>query len=80
KENTAHSVEDSLKVLEYSVSALKKETTHYKNASLIIFKKLKVYSLQIIKNRVNLSKMSLYDKYHWKFIEKGSAKGPTKYN
>ncbi|KAG0938528.1 hypothetical protein G6F30_007717 [Rhizopus arrhizus] len=80
KENTAHTIEDSLKILECSVSALRKEVAHYKNASLETFKKLKVYSLQAIKNQVTLSEMSLYVKNYWKFIEKRSAKLPTNWN
>ncbi|KAG1136842.1 hypothetical protein G6F37_011750 [Rhizopus arrhizus] len=80
KENTAHTIEDSLKILECSVSALRKEVAHYKNASLETFKKLKVYSLQVIKTQVTLSETSLYDKNYWKFIEKRSAKLPTNWN
>lgn len=33
KENTTHMTEDSLKIIECSVSALCKEATHYKNTS-----------------------------------------------
>ncbi|KAI8970145.1 hypothetical protein BDF20DRAFT_889586 [Mycotypha africana] len=80
KENTSHTIEDSLKILECSVSALKKEVAHYKNASLKTFKRLKVYSLQVIRTQVTLSEMSLYDKNYWKFIEKRSAKLPTNWN
>ncbi|KAI7896644.1 uncharacterized protein EV154DRAFT_558258 [Mucor mucedo] len=80
KEDTTHTIEDSLKILECSASALKKEVAHYKNASLKTFKMLKVYSLQIIRTQVTLSEMSLYDKNHWKFIEKRSAKLPTNWN
>lgn len=32
KENITHMAEDSLKIIECSVSALRKEATHYKNA------------------------------------------------
>ncbi|KAI9328818.1 hypothetical protein BD770DRAFT_477964 [Pilaira anomala] len=80
KEDTTHTIEDSLKILECSASALKKEVAHYKYASLKTFKRLKVYSLQIIRTQVTLSEMSLYDKNHWKFIEKRSAKLPTNWN
>jgi hypothetical protein len=70
KENMTHSIEDSLKLLECGVSALRKELTHYPNTSLATFRKLKVFSLQIIKTQVTLSEVSLHDKQRWKFIEK----------
>ncbi|RCI06227.1 hypothetical protein CU098_010251 [Rhizopus stolonifer] len=57
-----------------------KEAAHYKDASLEIFKKLKAYSLQVLKTQVILSEMSLYDKNYWKFIEKRSAKLPINWN
>jgi hypothetical protein len=77
KEHTTHTIEDSLKILECGVAALKKETIHYKNASLETFKKLKVYSVHVIKTQVTLCEMSLSDKDHWKFVEKRSATLPT---
>ncbi|KAG1582668.1 hypothetical protein G6F48_009009 [Rhizopus delemar] len=80
KEHTSHTIEDSLKVLECGVAALKKEAIHYKNASLDTFKKLKVYSVQIIKTQVTLSELSLFNESHWKFVEKRSAKLPTNWN
>ncbi|KAG1043128.1 hypothetical protein G6F43_011734 [Rhizopus delemar] len=80
KENTTYTIEDALKILECSVSALRKEVTYYKNASLKTFKKLKIYSLQVIKTQVTLSEMSLSNKTHWKFIEKRVAKLPTNWN
>ncbi|KAG1554738.1 hypothetical protein G6F49_007756 [Rhizopus delemar] len=80
KENTTYTIEDALKILECSISALRKEVTYYKNASLKTFKKLKIYSLQVIKTQVTLSEMSLFNKTHWKFIEKMVAKLPTNWN
>lgn len=77
KELVTHSIEDSLKILEYSVSALKNELMQYPNASLETVKKLKVYSLQVIRTNVTLCEMSVHDSGHWKFIEKRSAKIPT---
>ncbi|CAO3672392.1 unnamed protein product [Rhizopus stolonifer] len=77
REHTTHTIEDSLKILECGVAALKKESIHFKNASLETFKKLKVYSFHVIKTQVTLSEMYLSDKDHWKFVEKRSATLPN---
>ncbi|KAI9485794.1 MAG: hypothetical protein EXX96DRAFT_645701 [Benjaminiella poitrasii] len=43
KENTGHSIDDSLKLLEYGVFSLRKEAILNKNSSIASFKKLKVF-------------------------------------
>ncbi|KAI7895280.1 uncharacterized protein EV154DRAFT_559695 [Mucor mucedo] len=80
KEHTTHTIEDSLKILECGVATLKKEAMHYKNASVSTFKRLKVFSVQVIKTQVTLLELSLYDESHWSFVEKRSAKLPTNWN
>ncbi|CAO0793652.1 unnamed protein product [Mucor circinelloides] len=77
KENTTHSIEDTLKILECGISSLRKEAAHYNDASLSTFLKLKVYGVHVIKSQVTLSEISLNDENHWKCIELRSAKLPT---
>ncbi|KAI7884728.1 uncharacterized protein EV154DRAFT_427889, partial [Mucor mucedo] len=77
KENVAHSIEDTLKILECGIASLRKEAAHYNDASLSTFKSLKVYGVQVIKSQVTLSAISLDDESHWKCIELRSAKLPT---
>ncbi|KAG1138244.1 hypothetical protein G6F37_000027 [Rhizopus arrhizus] len=50
KENTIHSIEDTLKILECGISSLRKEAAHYNDASLSTFMKLKVYGIHVIKS------------------------------
>ncbi|KAF1796090.1 hypothetical protein FB192DRAFT_1425403 [Mucor lusitanicus] len=80
KENTAHSIEDTLKILECGISSLRKEAAHYNDASLSTFKKLKVYGVHVIKSQVTLSEISLYDETHWTCIELRNAKLPAAWN
>lgn len=80
QENTKHSIEDSLKILECSVASLHKEASHYPNASLETFKLLTVFSVHIIKTQVALCEMSLSNNNKWKFIERLTACIPTNWN
>ncbi|KAI8992196.1 hypothetical protein BDF20DRAFT_811162 [Mycotypha africana] len=77
KENTTHSIEDTLKILECGISSLRKEASHYNDASLSTFMKLKVFGVHVIKSQVTLSEISLDDSTHWKCIELRTAKLPT---
>ncbi|KAG1046841.1 hypothetical protein G6F43_010690 [Rhizopus delemar] len=55
KENTIHSIEDTLKILKCGMSLLRKEVAHYNGASLSTFMKLKLYGVHVIKSQVTLS-------------------------
>ncbi|KAL9542023.1 hypothetical protein MBANPS3_008822 [Mucor bainieri] len=77
EEHTTHSLEDSVKILECNVAALREEATSYQNASLSTFKKLGAYGLQIIKTQATLSKTLYHDKQHWKNVELRTAQIPT---
>ncbi|KAI9274863.1 hypothetical protein EDC94DRAFT_591300 [Helicostylum pulchrum] len=44
------------------------------------FKKIKVKQVLIIKTQITLSGMSLYDKDHWKSVEKHTATLSTSWN
>lgn len=76
EEHTTHSLEDSVKILECNVAALREEACHYENASLETFRKLGAYGVQIIKTQVTLSKTMIHDKNRWKSIEMRSAQIP----
>lgn len=73
KESMTHTIEDTLKLLECGVASLRKEMGRFKNASLETFHELKVYCVQIIKTRVTLSELSLFDKDSGVFIERRTA-------
>lgn len=77
EEYTTHSLEDSVKILECNVAALREKARHYQNASLETFKKLGACSIQIIKTQVTLSKTMMHAKNRWKNIEMRSAQIPT---
>ena len=76
EEHITHSLEDSMKILECNVAALREEACHYENASLETFKKLSAYGIQILKMQVTLSKTSIHDKHRWKNIGMRSAQIP----
>ncbi|CEG66171.1 hypothetical protein RMATCC62417_02799 [Rhizopus microsporus] len=76
EEHTTHSLEDSVKILECNVAALREKTCHYENASLEMFKKIGAYGIQIIKTQVTLGKTMIHDKHRWKSMEMWSAQIP----
>ncbi|KAI7853072.1 hypothetical protein BDC45DRAFT_175519 [Circinella umbellata] len=76
EEHTTHSLEDSVKILECNVAALREEACHFENASLETFKKVGAYGVQIIETKVTLSKTMIHDKNRWKNIEMRSAQIP----
>ncbi|KAI9015249.1 hypothetical protein CLU79DRAFT_765801 [Phycomyces nitens] len=80
KEHTTHTIEDSLKILECSMSALRKEASYYKNASTNTFKELKVFSVHVGTTQVALCEMSFNDENNWKVLETRTAKIPTNWN
>jgi hypothetical protein len=80
KEHTTHTIEDSLKILECSMSALRKEASHYKNASKKTFEELKVFSVHVVTTQVTLCEMSFHDENNWKVLETRTAKLPTNWN
>ncbi|KAG2213421.1 hypothetical protein INT47_009095 [Mucor saturninus] len=73
QENTGHTIEDCLKLLECGISSLRKEAILNKNSSIATFKKLKVFGLQTIKNQVTLSELYMNNDTSWNFIEKRTA-------
>jgi hypothetical protein len=75
-----HTIEDCLKLLECSVSSLRKEAVLNKNSSIATFKKLKVFTIQVIKNQVTLSELYMNDKKSWSFIEKRTATLPSSWH
>ncbi|KAI7853074.1 hypothetical protein BDC45DRAFT_175528 [Circinella umbellata] len=80
KENTTHTIEDTIKTLECNVAALRKEASHYNNATLETFKKLSTYGIQVIKTNVVLSKTSMVNKDKWKHVQIRNAQIPTTWN
>lgn len=52
----------------------------YKEASIETFKKIEVYTIQVIKDRMTLYSTSIFNKQKWKHIELRSAIIPTKWD
>ncbi|KAI8641550.1 hypothetical protein BD408DRAFT_444246 [Parasitella parasitica] len=80
QENTVHTIEDCLKLLECGISSLRKEAILNKNSSIATFKKLKVFGLQTNKNQVTLSESSMNNVTSWNFIEKRTATLPSSWD
>ena len=76
-EDVSHSVGDTIKTIECATASLLNEAMKYKNASIKTFKKLKVFSIHIIKNKMSLSSTSVNDQYTWNRIDMRSAEIPT---
>ncbi|KAI7882101.1 uncharacterized protein EV154DRAFT_568194 [Mucor mucedo] len=81
KKHMTNSIENSWKLIECSVSALRKEAAQFKDASnqadLTTFKKPKVFTILFIATQVTLSEMSCFNESSWKYIEKRTVKLPT---
>ncbi|ORE07010.1 hypothetical protein BCV72DRAFT_335513 [Rhizopus microsporus var. microsporus] len=72
-------------IIESSSGHLKEHVTHsiedsLKTLECKTFKKLRFYSVHVIKTQATLLEMSLSDKDHWKFAEKRSSTLPTDWN
>ncbi|KAI8336617.1 hypothetical protein BC941DRAFT_353896 [Chlamydoabsidia padenii] len=80
KEHVTHTIEDCLKLLECSIKSLQKEATLNADASMNTFKKLKVFTIQVIKNQVTLSEVYMNDQKSWCFIEKRTATLPSRWD
>lgn len=80
EENTVHTIEDCLKLLECGVSSLRKEAVLNKNSSFSTFKKLKVFGVQTVKNQVTLSELYMNNATSWNFIEKRTATIPSSWD
>lgn len=65
EEHTTHSLEDSIKILEYNVVTLREEACHYESTSFETFKK-----------PVTLTKTTIHDNHRCKNIERRSTQIP----
>ncbi|ORZ07374.1 hypothetical protein BCR42DRAFT_397289 [Absidia repens] len=73
-------IEDYLKLLECGISPLAKEVVSNKESTTATFKKLKVFSIQVIKNQVTLSELYMHDPTSWCFVEKRTSTLPSSWN
>ncbi|KAI7853788.1 hypothetical protein BDC45DRAFT_144259 [Circinella umbellata] len=76
-EDVSHSVGNTIKTIECATASLLNEAMKYKNTSIKTFKKLEVFSIHIIKNKMSLSNTSVNDQYTWNRIDMRSAEIPT---
>ncbi|ORY99332.1 hypothetical protein BCR43DRAFT_523293 [Syncephalastrum racemosum] len=74
-ENPAHKVNDTIKLLECATNSLLVEKHHSKTASLETFAKLKVFTVQCIKDQLAVHEVSLMDSSRWKSVEKRTCQG-----
>ncbi|GAA5801521.1 hypothetical protein HPULCUR_006969 [Helicostylum pulchrum] len=61
KENTAHSIQDTIKILERGISSRRKEASHCQKASITTFKKLKnaCQEVQLVQKELAKENMGL---------------------
>ncbi|KAI8150122.1 hypothetical protein BJV82DRAFT_10419 [Fennellomyces sp. T-0311] len=77
QEDVVHTIEDSIKSIECATASLQTQAMRYKRASISTFKKLQVFSIHIIKNKMTLSTTMLNDPFTWSRIDLRSATIPT---
>jgi hypothetical protein len=80
KENIEHTIEDSLKLVTTTISALQSDVSHNMDASFSTMKEYATYGVQCIKSRITLLKCSIHDIDHWKIEELRSAFIPITWN
>ncbi|KAI7855411.1 hypothetical protein BDC45DRAFT_568305 [Circinella umbellata] len=68
---------NTVKILECATSLLVHQQLKYKNAFIETFKKLRVFSIHAIKNKITLSSTMLCDRHSWNHIELRSATIPS---
>ncbi|KAI7852719.1 hypothetical protein BDC45DRAFT_428652, partial [Circinella umbellata] len=76
-ENTQHSMDDTLKQIESTSNALKRQINLYKCASYDTIIKRKIYGIQVIQNTITLTETSIMNPAKWRFVEVRSATIPT---
>ncbi|KAI7850294.1 hypothetical protein BDC45DRAFT_573021 [Circinella umbellata] len=62
-EDMTHSIEDTLKTIKCATVVLISAATKYKNTSIKTFRKLKMYSIHIIKNTITLTETTLNNQH-----------------
>ncbi|KAI8147861.1 hypothetical protein BJV82DRAFT_664207 [Fennellomyces sp. T-0311] len=78
-EKVVHTIEDTLKIMECTTASLSAIAAKYRHASITTLKKLRVYSVHLIKNKMTLSYTSLNDAYSWRRMDLRTAEIPTKW-
>ncbi|ORX54959.1 hypothetical protein DM01DRAFT_1286184, partial [Hesseltinella vesiculosa] len=76
EENTAHTIDDSIKLLECSTASLRLLAASWKNARYDTFKKSKVFCLHFVTNKVTLTATEARSPNHWTHIEPASCTIP----
>lgn len=77
--NIDHTLEDSIKNIKSATDALKCIMCKYPNSSFNTFKKVNVYSIQVIQTTITLMKYSLKDKNSFKAVECCSVSLPASF-
>ncbi|KAL9540857.1 hypothetical protein MBANPS3_009446 [Mucor bainieri] len=77
KENVNHSLDDTLKLLAECSNALLHIIKHNKKASIDTISRKCVFGIQVIKQTLTLTKVSLSKSGKWKLVEVRSACAPT---
>ncbi|KAI9478413.1 MAG: hypothetical protein EXX96DRAFT_570806 [Benjaminiella poitrasii] len=77
KENVNHSLDDTLKLLAECSNALLHIIKHNKKASIDTMSKKRILGVQVIKQTLTLTKVTLSKSGKWKFIEVRSRRTPT---
>ncbi|KAF7729649.1 hypothetical protein EC973_004022 [Apophysomyces ossiformis] len=77
KEDVQHTIEDTLKILDCSTSSLLLTASKYKNCDFELFKKLNIFCLHIIRDKITLLATRVHDGAQWEHVEVRSAIIPT---
>ncbi|KAI9316681.1 hypothetical protein BX666DRAFT_1858806 [Dichotomocladium elegans] len=72
-----HTIDDTIKQLESTSSALKQQINTYKSASYQTLLKRKIYGIQVVQHTITLTETSVIDRKKWRFLEVRSATIPT---
>lgn len=80
QEDVNHTLEDTMKLISECNGALCYVLSQYNKCSFETALKRRTFGIQIIKNTITLSQMSLKKDLMWKFVELRAAHVPTSWD
>ncbi|KAI9089445.1 hypothetical protein DFS34DRAFT_414855 [Phlyctochytrium arcticum] len=81
RENVEHNMDDNVKLIESACFAMKEFMSKHKDADFYTIKKRAVYTFQLVRNVVTLSRVGLApDGTHWDVVELRSTVLPTSWD
>lgn len=80
EDHPTHSLNDTIKLLECATHSLLVEMHHCKASQYDTYAKLKVFTIQCIKDKVSMHEVSLLDHTKWKSVEKRTCQVPNSWD